>query len=80
MKKISKLKDMMRDKQNHVLSLMRDLAAQRDLDSKATRTLTEQIRHLKVEISEHKAEKKRLQAENLSLNHKYKQAVRQIAA
>jgi len=35
---------------------------------------------LKMEISEHKAEKKRLQAENLSLNHKYKQAVKQVAA
>jgi len=79
-KKISQLKDMVRDKQNRVLSLMRDLSAQSDLNSKATRTLTEQIRRLKMEISEHKAEKKRLQAENLSLNHKYKQAVKQVAA
>jgi len=79
-KKISQLKDMVRDKQNRVLSLMRDLSAQSDLNSKATRTLTEQIRRLNMEISEHKAEKKRLQAENLSLNHKYKQAVKQVAA
>jgi chromosome segregation ATPase len=41
--------------------------------------LTERIKQLKLEIAEHEAEQKKLESQNLELNHDYKQALKKIA-
>jgi len=77
--KIAKLESIMKNKQNEIQSLKKDLASANNVDAERTRKLAQQIRVLQKAISEHQAERKKLQVENLSLNHKYKEAMKKLA-
>jgi len=78
-KDISKLESLVNDKNSEIQTLMKNLAGEKDAHSDSTRTLTERIKQLKLEIAEHEAERKKLESQNLELNHDYKQALKKIA-